>query len=90
MAESSSKVSFTDDVSWCETKVVQEERNSDFDYVESANSSELGSSDKDRDAEKLEAIFGAVFNTLFSANSVPQPAERQSLLLFYKALKRRI
>ena len=89
MAESSSKVSFTDDVSWCETKVVQEERNSDFDYV-SANSSELGSSDKDGDAEKLEAIFGAVFNTLFSANSVLQPAERQSLLLFNKDLKRRI
>lgn len=47
-----------------------EEQDSDFDYVESASSSELWSSDEDKDGEKLEAVFGAVFNTS-SQSSVP-------------------
>lgn len=87
IAESTSKVhvSSADDVSWCETEGAQEERNSDFNCVESTSSSELGSSDKDRDAENLEA---AIFNSSFSAKPDLRPAERQSLLLFNKDLER--
>ena len=77
-------VSFADDVSWYETEGAQEERNSNFDYVESASSSELGSSDEDTDAENLEAVFGGVSNSSFPAKPDLRPAERPSLLLFDK------
>lgn len=55
-----------------------EEQDSDFDYVESASSSELWSSDEDKDGEKLEAVFGAVFNTSSQSKVFLEPAERQS------------
>lgn len=52
MEQSTSKVS--EDISWCESAVAQEERHSDFDYIESTSGSEFGSSDGEEDAEKLE------------------------------------
>ena len=54
---------------------------SDFDYIEST--SEAGSSSDEEDAEKLEAILGAVFTSSPSKGRL-EPAERQSLLLFDK------
>ena len=86
IAESTSKVhvSSADDISWCEIEGAQEERNSDFNYVESAISSELGSPDEDKDAENLEA---AIFNSSFPAKPDLRQAERQSLLPFDKDLE---
>ena len=66
---SSSKVSFSDEVSWCE---FEEDWDSDFDYVEST--SEVASSDDD-DAEKLETSLGAVYISSPSKGSL-DPAER--------------
>ena len=76
-----SKVSFSEKVS-CEFEIVREEDT--FDYVEST--SELGSSDDDEDAGKLEAIFGAVYSGLSPSKPFVQPAERHSLLLWDKDL----
>ena len=78
---SHSKVSFSEKVS-CEFEIVREEDT--FDYVEST--SELGSSDDDEDAGKLEAIFGAVYSGLSPSKPFIQPAERHSLLLWDKDL----
>ena len=54
---------------------------SDFKYVEST--SEAASSGDEGDAEKLEAILGAVYTSPVK-ESLLDPAERQSLLLFNK------
>ena len=58
MAEKSKSVSFSNQISFSQTEgVVGAE--SDFDYVETASSSEVWTSDKAEDAENLEAVFGA-------------------------------
>jgi len=83
---STSKVSFADEpeVHWQHESVERgPDGESDFDYIEST--SEAGSSSDEEDAEKLEAILGAVFTSSPSKGRL-EPAERQSLLLFDKDL----
>jgi len=55
---------------------------SDFKYIEST--SEAASSGDEDNAEKLEAILGAVYTSSPVKESLLDPAERQSLLLFDK------
>lgn len=87
MEQSSSKaVSFSEEISCAEAEV-HKERDSDFDYVESASSSELWSSDEGEDGEKLEAVLGAVFSTSSPSKAFLEPAERQSLLFLDKDLE---
>ena len=84
---SKSRVRFSDDLSWFNPPTtVSDECNSDFDYIESTSGSEAGSSEADEDAEKLETIFGALYNTLPSKPQL-QPVERQSLLLLEEELE---
>ena len=81
---STSKVSFSAEVDWCESERGHTAHyvDSDFEYVESTN--EAASSGNEDDAEKLEAILGAVYTSSQVKESLLDPAERQSLLLFDK------
>jgi len=81
---STSKVSFSAEVDWCESEWGHTAHyvDSDFEYVESTN--EAASSGNEDDAEKLEAILGAVYTSSPVKESLLDPAERQSLLLFDK------
>lgn len=54
--ESTSKVSFSEEVSWHHSV---HEGDDDFDYVESSSDA---STSADEDCERLEAIVGAVYN----------------------------
>ena len=84
---STSRVTFSDDLSWLgPPTTVSDERNSDFDYVESTSDSEAGSSEADEVAEKLEKIFAALYSTSPSKPQL-QPVERQSLLLLEEELE---
>jgi hypothetical protein len=76
-----SKVSLSTKVDWCELSE-QECVDSDFEYV--ASTSEAASSGNEDDAEKLEALFGAVYSSSGSPVKILDPAERHSLLLFDK------
>ena len=84
---STSRVRFSDNLSWLDPPTtVSDESNSDFHYIESTSDSEAGSSEADEDAEKLETIFGALYNTSHSKPQL-QPVERQSLLLLEEELE---
>ncbi len=76
-----SKVSLSTKVDWCELSE-QECVDSDFEYV--ASTSEAASSGNEDDAEKLEALFGAVYSSSGSLVKILDPAEQHSLPLFDK------
>ena len=83
---STSKVSFSAEVDWCESERGHTAHcvDSDFEYVEST--SKAASSGNEDDAEKLEATLGAVYTSSPVKESLPDPAERQSLLLLTRIL----
>ena len=79
---SAKTVTFGEKVNVITTGTADKECESDYDYVESASSSEYLSSDAAEDAENFEAVVGATFSGGSPSKSRPPPVERESLLLF--------